>query len=138
MVEQTQESGRSQTRWTPRSTCEGASRRASEIDNVILADFVLGLSSNKVGAVLLGRAVSAISVSRVVRFLEAAVVAFHASGRSPPVIELSRARGIYTLEGKDRLSPGVVFSKTPATLKQNVIKLTGHRKEAIGKCSRTD
>ena len=33
--------------------------------------------------------------------------------------------GIYTVEGKDRLSVGAVFSKTRATLKQNMIELTG-------------
>ena len=56
-------------------------RRAPEIDRAILAGFVLGLSTRKVGEVLLallGRAVSASTVSRVTKTLDAAVAAFHA------------------------------------------------------------
>ena len=55
-------------------------RRAPEIDRVILAGFVLGLSTRKVGEVLLpllGRPISAATVSRVAKTLDAAVAAFH-------------------------------------------------------------
>ena len=55
-------------------------RRAPEIDRVILAGFVLGLSARKVGEVLLpllGRPVSAATVSRIAKTLDAAVAAFH-------------------------------------------------------------
>ena len=56
-------------------------RRAPEIDRAILAGFVLGLSTRKVGEVLLallGRKVSASTVSRVAKTLDEAVAAFHA------------------------------------------------------------
>ena len=50
-------------------------RRAPEIDRAILAGFVLGLSTRKVGEVLLP--CSAATVSRVARTLNATVAAFH-------------------------------------------------------------
>src|SRR5262249_55284881 len=55
-------------------------RRARAIDRVILAGFVLGLSTRKVGETLLallGRAVSPTTVSQVAKTLDAAVAAFH-------------------------------------------------------------
>ncbi len=55
-------------------------RRTREIDRVILAGFVLGLSTRKVGETLLallGRTVSAATVSQVAKTLDAAVAAFH-------------------------------------------------------------
>jgi transposase-like protein len=51
-----------------------------EIDRVILAGFVLGLSTRKVGKTLLallGRSVSPSTVSQVAKTLDAAVAAFH-------------------------------------------------------------
>ncbi len=62
-------------------------RRSPEIDRTILAGFVLGLSTRKLGEVLLallGRPISPSTVSRVAQSLDAAVAAFHArplSGR---------------------------------------------------------
>jgi transposase-like protein len=55
-------------------------RRAGEIDRMILAGFVLGLSTRKVGEALLpvlGCTVSAATVSRVAKTLDASVAAFH-------------------------------------------------------------
>ena len=55
-------------------------RRAPEIDRVILAGFVLGFSTRKVGEILLallGCPVSAAIVSRVAKTLDGAVAAFH-------------------------------------------------------------
>ncbi len=55
-------------------------RRAAHIDRMILACFVLGLSTRKVATALapvLGRRISAATVSRVVKTLDAAVAAFH-------------------------------------------------------------
>lgn len=55
-------------------------RRAPDVDRLILATFVLGLSTRKVGVALqgiLGERVSATTVSRVARALDAAVAAFH-------------------------------------------------------------
>ena len=55
-------------------------RREPELDRVILTGFVLGLSTRKVGVALqaiLGETVSATTVSRVARSLDAAVAAFH-------------------------------------------------------------
>ena len=54
-------------------------RREAEVDRLILACFVLGLSTRKVGAALLtilGERVSATTVSRVAKQLDAAVEAF--------------------------------------------------------------
>jgi putative transposase len=55
-------------------------RRAKHVDRMILACFVLGLSTRKVAAALLpvlGRPVSPATVSRVARQLDSAVAAFH-------------------------------------------------------------
>jgi len=55
-------------------------RRTRQIDRVILAGFVLGLSTRKVGETLLallGRSVSASTVSQVAKTLDGAVAAFH-------------------------------------------------------------
>jgi putative transposase len=55
-------------------------RRAAHIDRMILACFVLGLSTRKVAQALLpvlGRPLSAATVSRVAASLDAAVAAFH-------------------------------------------------------------
>ena len=67
-------------RFCPTGVLRSYARRAPEIDRAILAGFVLGLSTRKVGEVLLallGRPVSASTVSRVARTLDAAVAAFH-------------------------------------------------------------
>ena len=68
-------------RFCPTEVLKSYARRAPEIDRAILAGFVLGLSTRKVGEVLLallGRPVSASTVSRVAKTLDAAVTAFHA------------------------------------------------------------
>jgi putative transposase len=67
-------------RFTPTAVLRAYARRTSEIDRVILAGFVLGLSTRKVGETLLpmlGRPISAETVSRVAKTLDAAVAAFH-------------------------------------------------------------
>jgi len=56
-------------------------RREAEIDRMILACFVLGLSTRKVGEALLpllGQRISASTVSAVAKVLDAAVASFHA------------------------------------------------------------
>ena len=66
---------------TRRFCLRSYARRAPEIDRAILAGFVLGLSTRKVGEVLLallGRKVSDSTVSRVAKTLDEAVAAFHA------------------------------------------------------------
>ena len=68
-------------RFCPSEVLRSYARRAPEIDRAILAGFVLGLSTRKVGEVLLallGRKVSASTVSRVAKTLDEAVAAFHA------------------------------------------------------------
>jgi putative transposase len=68
-------------RFCPSEVLRAHARRAPEIDRVILAGFVLGLSTRKVGETLLpllGRPISATTVSRVAETLDAAVAAFHA------------------------------------------------------------
>lgn len=55
-------------------------RRAAHVDRMILACFVLGLSTRKVAVALapiLGRRISAGTVSQVAKILDAAVAAFH-------------------------------------------------------------
>jgi len=67
-------------RYCPVEVVRAYARRAPEIDRVIMAGFVLGLSTRKLGEVLLGplgRPVSATTVSRVAKTLDAAVAAFH-------------------------------------------------------------
>ena len=68
-------------RYCPTQVLRAYARRSLEIDRTILAGFVLGLSTRKLGEVLLcllGRPVSATTVSRVAQSLDAAVAAFHA------------------------------------------------------------
>jgi transposase-like protein len=67
-------------RYSPVEIVRAYARRTREIDRVILAGFVLGLSTRKVGETLLallGRSVSAATVSQVAKTLDAAVAAFH-------------------------------------------------------------
>ena len=67
-------------RFSPKTVLKAYVRRSAEIDRAILAGFVLGLSTRKVGAVLLallGRPVSASTVSAVAKTLDQAVTAFH-------------------------------------------------------------
>ena len=67
-------------RYSPVEVISGYARRTREIDRVILAGFVLGLSTRKVGETLLallGRSVSPSTVSQVAKTLDAAVAAFH-------------------------------------------------------------
>jgi len=67
-------------RFSPKGVLKAYARRSAEIDRAILAGFVLGLSTRKVGEVLLallGRPVSASTVSAVAKTLDAAVAAFH-------------------------------------------------------------
>jgi hypothetical protein len=67
-------------RYSPVEVLRAYARRTREIDRVILAGFVLGLSTRKVGETLLallGRSVSASTVSQVAKTLDAAVAAFH-------------------------------------------------------------
>jgi transposase-like protein len=67
-------------RFSPVSVIRAYARREAEIDRVILAGFVLGLSTRKVGETLfaiLGQKVSAATVSQVAKTLDQAVAAFH-------------------------------------------------------------
>ena len=67
-------------RFSPTAVLRAYARRSVEIDRAILAGFVLGLSTRKVGEVLLallGRPVSASTVSAVAKTLDQAVAAFH-------------------------------------------------------------
>ena len=67
-------------RYSPVEVIRAYARRTREIDRVILTGFVLGLSTRKVGETLLallGRQVSATTVSQVAKTLDVAVAAFH-------------------------------------------------------------
>src|ERR1700736_1985767 len=67
-------------RYSPVEVIRAYARRTREVDRVILAGFVLGLSTRQVGEALLallGRSVSAATVSQVAKTLDAAVAAFH-------------------------------------------------------------
>jgi len=66
--------------FNPKAIIRAYARRAGEVDRMILACFVLGLSTRKVAEALLpvlGRPVSASTVSTVAKTLDAAVDAFH-------------------------------------------------------------
>jgi putative transposase len=66
--------------WSALSVVRAYARRAAHIDRMILACFVLGLSTRKVAIALLpilGRRISASTVSEVAKTLDAAVAAFH-------------------------------------------------------------
>jgi putative transposase len=68
-------------RFAPRSVLRAYARRPVQVDRMILACFVLGLSVRKVGEALLpilGRPVSPSTVSTVAKQLDAVVAAFHA------------------------------------------------------------
>jgi transposase-like protein len=67
-------------RFSPTAVIRAYARREAEIDRVMLAGFVLGLSTRKVGETLfaiLGQKISAATVSRVAKSLDQAVAAFH-------------------------------------------------------------
>ena len=66
--------------YNPAHILEAYSRRAPQIDRMILAAFVLGLSTRKVGKALLqllGQSVSAATVSAVAKQLDGEVQAYH-------------------------------------------------------------
>jgi len=66
--------------YCPTEVLRAYARPESEIDRLIAAGFVLGLSTRKIGEVLvalLGRPVSPSTVSRVAKSLDTAVMAFH-------------------------------------------------------------
>lgn len=66
--------------FSPVGVVRAYARRTPEIDRMILACFVLGLSTRKVGEALLpvlGRPVSPATVSQVAKSLDTAVAAFH-------------------------------------------------------------
>jgi transposase-like protein len=66
--------------YSPKEVLRAYARREHGVDRVILACFVLGLSTRKVGTALLpilGERVSPATVSRVAKTLDAAVAAFH-------------------------------------------------------------
>ncbi len=67
-------------RFSPALVAQAYARRSGDVDRAILACFVLGLSTRKVSEALLpilGEQVSASTVSRVSRVLDAEVQAFH-------------------------------------------------------------
>jgi len=73
--------------WSPKAVVQAYARRTREVDRMILACFVLGLSTRKVGEALLpilGCPVPALAVSQVAKSLDAAVAAFH-RGRTRPM-----------------------------------------------------
>jgi len=66
--------------YSPVAVVRAYARRSPQVDRMILACFVLGLSTRKVGEALLpilGRPVSASAVSQVAKSLDDAVAAFH-------------------------------------------------------------
>ena len=66
--------------FSPVAVVRAYARRSPEVDRMILACFVLGLSTRKVGEALLpilGRPVSAATVSQVAKSLDTVVAAFH-------------------------------------------------------------
>ena len=73
-------------RFAPIAVLRAYARRAEQLDRMILACFVLGLSVRKVGEALLpilGRPISPATVSTVAKQLDAVVAVFHARPLSP-------------------------------------------------------
>jgi transposase-like protein len=67
-------------RFSPLSVIQAYARRARSVDQLILACFVLGISTRKVASALLpilGEPVSATTVSRIAKSLDQAVASFH-------------------------------------------------------------
>ena len=67
-------------RFSPLAVVQAYARRARSVDQLILACFVLGISTRKVASALLpilGEPVSATTVSRVAKSLDQAVASFH-------------------------------------------------------------
>ncbi len=66
--------------YSPKEILRAYARRTREVDQAILAGFVLGLSTRKIAKALLpmlGESVSASTVSRIAKTLDQAVAAFH-------------------------------------------------------------
>jgi transposase-like protein len=66
--------------FSPKGVIEAYARRSRQVDELILASFILGLSTRKVGSALstlLGEKISPQTVSRVAKTLDDAVRAFH-------------------------------------------------------------
>ena len=103
--------------WSPCAMLRAYARRDPEIDRMILAGFMLGLSTRKLGEVLLallGRPVSPATVSRVAKTFDSAVAAFHKrplSGRYRALIldgvVLSRKTGAGALKRPVLLALGL-------------------------------
>ena len=74
-------------RFAPIAVVRAYARRAEQLDRMILACFVPGLSTRKVGEALLpilGRAISPATVSTVAKQLDMVVAAFHARALKEP------------------------------------------------------
>ena len=85
-------------RFAPIAVVRAYARRPEQVDRMILACFVLGLSVRKVGEALLpilGRPISPATVSTVAKQLDAVVAAFHAR----PINDQYR---VLMLDGVDR------------------------------------
>ncbi len=98
----------------PTGVPKGSARRAPEIDRAILAGFVPGLSTRKVGEVLPGRPVSAATVSRVAGTLDRSVAAFHrrplkndCKAVMPDGVVLARKTGAGALGRPVLVAPGI-------------------------------
>ncbi len=107
-------------RFNPLAVVRAYARRAKHVDRMILACFVLGLSTRKVATALLpvlGVPVSPSTVSRVAKTLDAAVAAFHAR-------PLSDAYRVLMLDGV------VLARKTGAgSLRRPVLVALGIRRD---------
>jgi Transposase, Mutator family len=97
-------------RYSPTAVIRAYARRTREIDRVILAGFVLGLSTRKVGETLLallGRSVSPSTVSEVAKTLDAGVAAFHRR----PLLPSADARRRRTFPQDRRRRPAQASSR---------------------------
>jgi transposase-like protein len=107
--------------YSPKEVLRAYARREHWVDRVILACFVLGLSTRKVGEALLpilGERVSPATVSRVAKTLDAAVAAFH---RRPLAnryrvlvfdgVVLSRKSGMGALRRPVLVALGITFDR---------------------------
>jgi hypothetical protein len=109
-------------------------RRAHNVDRMILACFVLGLSTRKVATALLpvfGRPGSPATVSQVAKQLDAAVAAFHRRPLKDPIPGTGAGRRGARAQDRRRRSPDPSWSPRPTSGRQEGSHRlsSGHRRE---------
>ncbi len=120
--------------FSPHPVVRAYARRTDHIDRMVLACFVLGLSSRKLAKALLpvlGTPVSASTVSRVTKTLDAAVAAFHARPLPVPASNLIAEAGVIAPHMIGRRADGTRQQVVDALLQDRV----GRETVSVGESS---